>query len=126
MLDDILPPYAQADRDKVLLAGPDDVQISPQSMTGVALVLHELATNAAKYGALGHSDGKLLVSWTVTDMLDLEWSERGSPVQSAPSKTGFGSTLVKRTIEGQFKGTIDYRWDPQGLNVAIRLPLHAL
>src|ERR1700761_1890595 len=112
VIDDILAPYVQSDRDKVSLTGPDDVQISPQSMTGIALVLHELATNAAKYGALGHSDGKLLVSWTVTDVLDLEWSERGSPVQSAPSSSGFGSTLVRRTIEGQFQGTIEYHWDP--------------
>jgi two-component sensor histidine kinase len=126
VIDDILAPYVQSDRDKVLLAGPDDVQIHPQSITGVALVLHELATNAAKYGALGHPDGKLLVSWTVSDTLDLEWSERGSPVQSMPTSTGFGSTLVNRTVEGQFKGVIDYRWDPQGLNVVIRLPLHAL
>jgi two-component sensor histidine kinase len=126
VIDDILAPYVQSDSNKVLLAGPEDVQISPQSMTGVALVLHELATNAAKYGALGHAQGKLLVSWTVTDMLDLEWSERGSPVQQAPSSTGFGSTLVRRTIEGQFKGTIDYRWEPHGLDIAIRLPLHAL
>lgn len=126
VIDDILAPYVLSDSDKVLLAGPDDVEISPESMTGIALVLHELATNAAKYGALGHAQGKLLVSWTVSDMLRLEWSERGSPVQSMPSSTGFGSTLVKRTVEGQFKGVIEYGWKPHGLDIEIRLPLHCL
>jgi two-component sensor histidine kinase len=58
------------------------------------------AANAAKYGALGHPEGKLLVSWTVSDVLDLEWKERGSPAQSAPTKTGFGGT--ERTVETQF------------------------
>src|ERR1700761_7648888 len=58
VIDDILAPYVQSDAGKVSLTGPDDVQISPQAMTGVALVLHELATNAAKYGARGHLRGK--------------------------------------------------------------------
>src|SRR6201996_2116233 len=58
VIDDILAPYLQSDANKVSLTGPDDVQISPQAMTGVALVLHELATNAAKYGARGHLRGK--------------------------------------------------------------------
>ena len=124
---DILAPYVQSDSEKFMLAGPDNVLISPDSVTGIALIMHELATNAAKYGALGHAEGKLLVSWTVvSDMLQLEWSERGSPVKAAPSTTGFGGTLVKRTVQGQFKGTIEYRWEPHGLDIVIRLPLHAL
>jgi two-component sensor histidine kinase len=123
---DILAPYVQADSEKFMLAGPEDVQISPQSITGIALILHELATNAAKYGALGHAEGKLLVSWTVSDVLQLEWSERGCPAHAAPSSTGFGGTLVKRTVEGQFKGTIEYRWKPHGLDIEIRLPMHSL
>lgn len=126
LITDILAPYVQSDSEKFMLAGPDDVQISPEAITGVALVLHELATNAAKYGALGHADGKLLVSWTVSDELELEWSERGNPAKSAPSTTGFGSTLVKRTVEGQFKGTIAYRWEPHGLDIVIRIPLCSL
>jgi two-component sensor histidine kinase len=122
---DILAPYVQSDSEKFMLAGPE-VEISPQSVTGVALILHELATNAAKYGALGHAEGKLLVSWTVSDVLLLEWSERGGPVHAEPTGSGFGGTLVKRTVEGQFKGTIDYRWKAHGLDIEIRIPLHSL
>jgi two-component sensor histidine kinase len=77
---DILEPYAQPVSQKFPLTGPD-VQISPKSMTGIALILHELATNAAKYGALGHADGRLLVSWTVSKTLDLQWCERGNPAR---------------------------------------------
>jgi two-component sensor histidine kinase len=116
----------QSDSEKFMLAGPDDVQVSPQSITGIALILHELATNAAKYRALGHSQGKLLVSWTVSDVLLLEWSERGGPVHAAPSSSGFGGTLVQRTVEGRFKGTIEYRWKAHGLDIEIRIPLHSL
>jgi two-component sensor histidine kinase len=122
---DILQPYAQPDSEKFALTGPD-VQISPNSITGIALVLHELATNAAKYGALKHPDGKLLVSWTMSDVLDLEWSERGGPAASAPSRTGFGGTLTRRTVESQFKGTIKYRWEPHGLDISIRIPVTSL
>jgi len=122
---DILEPYAQPVSQKFSLTGPD-VQISPKSMTGIALILHELATNAAKYGALGHSDGRLLVSWTVSKTLDLQWCERGSPARCAPSRTGFGGTLTRRTVESQFKGTIEYRWEPHGLDISIRIPTVSL
>ncbi len=122
---DILQPYAQTGSEKFFLYGPD-VQISPRSITGIALILHELATNAAKYGALKHPDGRLLVSWAMSDVLSLEWSERGGPPSSAPSKTGFGGTLTRRTVESQFKGTIEYRWEPSGLDISIRLPMASL
>ena len=117
---DILQPYADPGSEKISLSGPD-VQISPKSITNMALILHELATNAAKYGALKHAEGRLLVSWTVSDVLSLEWSERGF-APSPPSKTGFGGTLTKRTVESQFKGSIEYRWEPCGLDILIRLP----
>jgi two-component sensor histidine kinase len=125
LIADILEPYVQPGSEKISLTGPD-VQVFPKSITGVALILHELATNAAKYGALGHPDGKLLVSWTASDTLNLRWSERGSPARSAPSRTGFGGTLTRRTVESQFKGTIEYRWEPHGLDISIRIPAASL
>jgi len=122
---DILQPYTQPGSEKFFLSGPD-VQISPRSITGIALILHELATNAAKYGALKHLDGKLIVSWAVSDVLSLEWNERGVAAPSAPSRTGFGGTLTRRTVESQFKGSIEYRWEPSGLDISIRLPTASL
>ena len=90
------------------------------------MILHELAMNAAKYGALGHPDGRLHVSWEVTDGLRLDWRERGGLVAAPPSKTGFGGRLIRRTVEIQFGGTIDYRWESVGLTIAIHLPSMAL
>jgi two-component sensor histidine kinase len=126
VLDDILAPYAQADAGKIVLQGPDDVQVSRKSITGIALILHELATNAAKYGALGRRDGTLSVSWSVSDVLELRWAEEGGPTVVAPTGTGFGSKLTKRTVEGQFHGTIAYDWRSDGLQVLIRLPAERL
>src|ERR1700753_3569189 len=109
LIADILEPYVQPGSEKFSLTGPD-VSISPKAITGVALILHELATNAAKYGALGHPEGKLQVFWTVSEALDLDWRERGNPAPSAPSRTGFGGTLTRGTAGGQFGGPTARRW----------------
>lgn len=122
LLSDIVAPYLQAAGERVTLVGSMDVMISPQAVTGMALILHELATNAIKYGALSHPDGRLTVSWDKATRLKLIWSEEGGPPVSAPSHTGFGSKLTRRTVEGQFRGAIEYRWLPAGLNVLMDLP----
>jgi two-component sensor histidine kinase len=122
VIEDILAPYVQDDGGRIVVAGPEDVQISPRAVTGIALILHELATNAAKYGALSRPEGRLLVSWCISNVLELQWSEEGGPEVNVPSGMGFGSRLTKRTVEGQFYGTIDYDWRPDGLCVVIRLP----
>jgi two-component sensor histidine kinase len=62
------------------------------------------------------------VSWCISNVLELQWSEEGGPEVNVPSGMGFGSRLTKRTVEGQFYGTIDYDWRPDGLCVVIRLP----
>ncbi|MCE4226227.1 GAF domain-containing protein [Methylobacterium sp. C25] len=126
VVSELLAPYVQDGTEKFMLAGSDDVLISPRAITGISLVLHELATNAAKYGALGHPDGKLLVSWSLAEMLQIEWSERGGPVPAARGAKGFGSKLIHRTVEGQFQGKIIYRWEPHGLDIMISLPVGML
>lgn len=119
---DILAPYLQDDiADKVLLTGGNEL-VSPHAITGLSLILHELATNAAKYGALSMHDGRLMVSWAlVDDLFEINWSERGGPSPTPPTHSGFGSTLIKRTVERQFQGTINYDWRPEGLDVRLRL-----
>ncbi|WP_354042482.1 GAF domain-containing protein [Devosia sp. UYZn731] len=125
VLTDLLAPYVD-EGDKFMLAGSDDLQISSRATTNIALVLHELATNAAKYGALSHPDGKLLISWSSVEDLQIEWSERGGPVPAAPTRVGFGSKLINRVVEGQLRGTINYRWEPHGLDIMIQLPLKSV
>ena len=94
-------------------------------MNGIALVIHELTTNAAKYGALTTEQGQIDVSWRLREeKLVLRWTERGGPrIEAPPSSSGFGSNLVQRTIVRQFSGTLDYEWQHDGLVVTIAVPI---
>jgi two-component sensor histidine kinase len=97
--------------------------VGRSSATGLALVIHELATNSLKYGALSKPTGTLDVS-SVTDGKDivLTWLERGGPKVSAPAEgAGFGSKLVWRTVSTQLGGAISYNWSEAGLIVTLRM-----
>lgn len=91
--------------------------------TSLAMVFHELATNAMKYGALSTSAGTLdISSHSAGDCICLIWVERGGPVVTKPSGTrGFGSQLVERSVERQLRGTIERRWSADGLIVTLNL-----
>jgi two-component sensor histidine kinase len=120
LIETILRPY----RAPTLHGG--DVRLGENATSSIALVLHELATNAAKYGALSVDDGTVDIVWRVDDgMLDLTWRETDGPTPQVPDKKGFGSTLVERTILG-YGGTLDHDWSPHGLIVRIRLPIASL
>ena len=124
ILQDILSPYGAGTIEwRVELDGPD-VAIRPSAITSLALVLHELATNAAKYGALSNPEGQVSVQWKLRDAgLELLWREAGGPVvESAPQRTGFGTVLAQRSVEMQLAGEIVYEWAPDGLRVRIVLP----
>ena len=122
-------------REQVLLGGTDDSRIAcsgprlmvdPQLGMHMALVLHELATNARKYGALSVSSGRLSIQWEIrTDgdrALFLEWRERGVPQLTVPTNRGFGSSLIERTLEAH-GGKASMRYGTQGLSVRAWLPL---
>jgi two-component sensor histidine kinase len=97
--------------------------VGETAATALALILHELATNSMKYGALSDSSGTLdVTSTTEGDHIVLTWLERGGPSVEAPdSPAGFGSQLVKRSVSGQLGGTIDYNWSEGGLIVTLRI-----
>jgi two-component sensor histidine kinase len=112
---------------RVLLSGPR-VRCGDYALNSVALVFHELATNAAKYGALSQETGTVEVTWRIDngDLL-LTWMERGGPaIKASPQQLGFGSKLVKSTIASQLGGELDYDWGASGLTVSMRLPLQKL
>ena len=116
----VLRPYRDA-----VLSGPS-VPLGERAVNNVALVFHELATNAAKYGALSTDDGRVAVDWQVVDgIVTLAWTETGGPPTAAPRRMGFGSTLVQRTVEG-LGGKVDYEWARAGLLARVRLPLEAI
>ena len=98
------------------------------AVNALALLFHELATNAAKYGALASEHGHVEVSWRQEeDQILIDWRERGgAPVTRPPERSGFGSTLIARTVERQFRGSIHYDWAVEGLSVSLRIPAAGL
>jgi two-component sensor histidine kinase len=107
--------------------GPQ-VLLGEQGTNCLALVLHELATNAAKYGALKNANGSVNVNWEVaSNYLALTWREQGGPpIENAPTKKGFGSALAHRSCVGQLGGAITYDWQPRGLSIKISIPMERL
>jgi len=97
--------------------------IGEASATSLALVIHELATNSLKYGALSADTGVLDVSGSSDgQVLEIVWTERGGPRVEPPNdKAGYGSRLVKMSVSGQLRGTIDYDWAPEGVTVTLRI-----
>jgi two-component sensor histidine kinase len=92
----------------------------------MALLIHELATNAAKYGALSHSAGKISVCWSHSDpWLSLEWRESGGPPVTIPNHRGFGTRLFLRALE-QFGGKVEAAFAPTGLVCKLSVPLSDL
>jgi PAS domain S-box-containing protein len=120
---EILAPYAVAHfEDRVRIEGPD-LDISSRAVTGLALVLHELATNAAKYGALSQPSGTIDIRWTCTaDTVDIVWAERGAQIPATSSPPGFGTQLIQRSVEGQFGGKIAHDWKADGITIRMSLP----
>lgn len=111
------------------LSGPPLVAGSRAALS-LALMVHELATNAIKYGALNTPDGFVTIEWTVD--LDLEaptvhlsWTERGGPAVTPPDKRGFGSRLIERGLAGQIGGSVIMTYRPEGLVCVLAAPLAA-
>ena len=122
-----MSPYAVDGNDRIGFAG-DDAEIDDAAATPLALLFHELATNAAKYGALSQVEGRvLLLGQAEGDRYRLSWKEQGGPQVEAPAAgDGFGSRLINLSVEGQLRGTLTRLWEPDGLRVDLDLPLDAL
>jgi two-component sensor histidine kinase len=99
------------------------VAIKPSVAQNFALAIHELATNAAKYGALSTPEGRLDVSWELTsDKLMVDWREIGGPPSAAPTRSGFGSKVIDASIKNQLGGEITYDWSSGSLHCFLRVP----
>jgi PAS domain S-box-containing protein len=123
----VIEPYRQGDQSRIDIEGPN-VPVGSNATTSLALVLHELATNAGKYGCLSQSEGHLSLRWTVRDeLVDFLWIETGGPeIEGEPEFEGFGTKLSQRSIAGQLGGTLDREWLVEGLRVRMTLPLNRL
>jgi len=122
-------------RDQLLLNDTEDERISfsgpsvtldPAPALHLALVLHELGTNARKYGSLSVSGGRLSVSWQVRSGTDsgfhLQWQERGGPAVEVPQRRGFGTTLIEKSLAAH-GGEVSIRYEAEGVTCEIMLPI---
>ena len=115
-----LTPYIQKNEARVRIEGPQ-VLLEPNTAQAIAVTLHELATNAAKYGALSATEGQIEVKWSHTDGgLMLLWTETGGPPVKTPTRQGFGGKVIRGMIE-QLKGRTRFDWRPEGLVCEITL-----
>lgn len=127
-LADLFKAYAdEAGAPRVVIQG-DDAVFDDQAATSVALLFHELATNAAKYGSLSEKAGQVALSTALEeDRFILTWTETGGPlVPGTPSRNGFGSSLATLSVQGQLGGRLEREWRPEGLHIVVDLPATAL
>ena len=116
-----LAPYLDGAGARVTAEGPL-ILLRPAAAQSVAMVLHELATNAAKYGALSRQAGRLNIAWRRDgEWLELAWIEQGGPSVEPPETSGFGSRIMRATIERQLHGKLDQQWPKDGLRCTIRI-----
>ena len=123
-----LAPFTAAGSERVLFHGPA-VWLTQRRAISLAMMLHELATNAMKYGALSSEAGRLEVGWSVIRPSDglacvrFDWREHGGPLVGPPSRQGLGMRLIERTIRSELGGVLDLRYEPEGLVCRAELPI---
>jgi two-component sensor histidine kinase len=124
----IFAPYASADSTTPFTWSGADLPLGPDALSGLALLLHEFATNAAKHGALARAGGSVWIDSAIADTeLVLAWQETGGPaIEGAPETRGFGAYLADRVVNGQFNGRMTREWSSAGLTIRLWLPLNRL
>lgn len=127
LLGALMTPYNERDAGSVAVEG-DLAAYGPRAATPLALIFHELATNAVKYGALSQAGGKVTIAIArLGENLHVTWQERGGPaIAAAPRGEGFGSRLIGSAVRGQLGGTLQQDWHSDGLTVTIELPCENL
>jgi two-component sensor histidine kinase len=119
-----LGPFCSAPR--CLIEGPD-LRLSPRTSVSLALVFHELGTNASKYGALSNEEGCITIRWSIQDeRLKLIWSEAGGPLVRPPARRGFGSRMLERMLSGELGGTTRLDFPATGVVFTIDAPIPEL
>jgi PAS domain S-box-containing protein len=121
LVDEELAPYARSDQ--ITLSGAN-IQLQPATAQTLAMALHELVTNSAKYGALSTVSGRLTIGWEAdADMLRITWEERDGPLVERPASRGFGTRSVIASIESQLGGKAQFDWRVEGLVCRLSVPL---
>lgn len=117
-----LTPYQMGGAEHIAISGPR-IQVTPPVAQTLALALHELATNAAKYGALSAEGGRVHLSWEINPAgLDMSWSETCGPPTTAPQRCGLGLQMITSGVRSQMGGQANFDWRPKGLVCTLTLP----
>jgi len=126
---DALEPFGVADgrAERIVIRG-ENIRFSPKSALALGIVFNELATNAVKYGALSDEAGSILIEWTnepapADARLILRWQEKDGPPVSAPSRIGFGSRVIERSLAHELEGTVNLDFRPDGLVCAMNIAM---
>lgn len=123
----IVSPYLSDESDLRCTIDGKPLDLSPQAARAMALVMHELATNAAKYGALSVPEGRVELDWSTDNQrLHLAWREKDGPATHEPKQSGFGSRLLQDAVKRQLGGTSEHLWHEHGLEVMLDLDLRCL
>src|SRR6202045_98126 len=121
LVDEELAPYSTGDQ---IAFGGSEIQLQPATAQTLALALHELVTNSAKYGALSTLSGRLSIKWEIhADVLRMVWEEKDGPVVEKPISRGFGTRSVIASIESQLGGHAEFDWRSEGLVCRLSVPL---
>jgi two-component sensor histidine kinase len=125
-----LEPFDDTQHQRVRLAGPD-IQFLSDVAVSFGMAVHELTTNAAKFGALSRSKGHVEVNWEIrsedgAETLRLEWLEQDGPPVEEPTYEGLGSKLLKRVLTTQVGARVATEFRPEGLRCVVEMPLEAL
>ena len=119
-----MAPFETAKRPQISRSGPP-VWVNAQRAVALSMALHELATNAVKYGALSAAEGRVQIRWTLSadNLLSLSWIEQGGPPVTPPERVGFGSRLLQRSLARELGGEVTFTFAPEGVRCEIRCPL---
>ena len=120
LIEKVVAPYQSPEGQRISLAG-SDIPVAQSHTTKIALLVHELATNAAKYGALSVSEGKLTIKVHLIDgVVRIEWRETEGPEVLVNGGTSFGTRLIDSTV-ASFPATIKREWKPEGLTIELEV-----
>jgi two-component sensor histidine kinase len=113
----------RSDDERLELEGPN-LDLPPKVSVSLAMAIHELATNALKYGSLSNEAGRVKIAWTANGgRLHLRWKERGGPPVSEPARRGFGSRMIERGLAAELAGRVVIRFEPDGVLCEVDAPL---
>ncbi|HKR91409.1 CHASE domain-containing protein [Novosphingobium sp.] len=122
-----LAPYMDGHENRVDMSGPD-IKLAPNDAMSLGLAIHELATNAAKYGGLSTVEGRIHIDWTLLspDSAEISWREEGGPPVVEPAKRGFGRDLIEKIVAHELRSEVYLTFNPGGVECRLKVPVRAV